>query len=237
MSHYSSVYFLKTDNHIQMKPQFSETLTLIPYSCVHLQKAPVAHLLKDFPTFYRTRSSATHWFRNLYRTPSLSFSRIFQHFTEPVAQLLKNFPTYYRTSRSATQGFPNILQNLSLGYTPISKPLQNPVTQLLKNFPTLYRSRRFLTVFTTASHGSLPRVRQTFTTSNICRYLGVSHITSPSQIMLYNTYVKCGSAGKCRQKCLRKFRDEIVPSRQTIHNLVNKLRTGLLSTESLLRRI
>jgi hypothetical protein len=32
--------------------------------------------------------------------------------------------------------------------------------------------------------------------------------------------VKYGSAGKCR----RKFRDERVPSRQTIHNLVDKLR-------------
>jgi hypothetical protein len=33
-----------------------------------------------------------------------------------------------------------------------------------------------------------------------------------------------GSTGKCR----RKFRDEKVPSRQTIHNLVNTLRIGLL---------
>jgi transposase len=33
--------------------------------------------------------------------------------------------------------------------------------------------------------------------------------------------VKYASAGKCRGK----FRDERVPSRQTIHNLVNKLRT------------
>jgi transposase len=37
--------------------------------------------------------------------------------------------------------------------------------------------------------------------------------------------VKYGSAGKCRQKFRRKFRGERVPSRQTIHNLVNKLRT------------
>jgi hypothetical protein len=37
--------------------------------------------------------------------------------------------------------------------------------------------------------------------------------------------VKCGSAKNCR----RKFHDERVPSRQTIHKLVNKLRsTGLL---------
>jgi hypothetical protein len=45
--------------------------------------------------------------------------------------------------------------------------------------------------------------------------------TSEQRVFLYDTYVKYGSAGKCR----RKFRDERVPSRQTIHNLVNKLRT------------
>jgi hypothetical protein len=38
-----------------------------------------------------------------------------------------------------------------------------------------------------------------------------------------------GPAGKCRQKFWRKFHDERVPSRRTVHNLVNKLRTtGLL---------
>jgi hypothetical protein len=47
-------------------------------------------------------------------------------------------------------------------------------------------------------------------------------------VFLYDTYVKYGSAGKCRRQFRRKFRDETVPSRQTIHNLVNKLR----STES-----
>jgi hypothetical protein len=42
---------------------------------------------------------------------------------------------------------------------------------------------------------------------------------------VYDPYVKYGSAGKCR----RKFRDERDPSRQTIHNLLSKLRTtGLL---------
>jgi hypothetical protein len=41
---------------------------------------------------------------------------------------------------------------------------------------------------------------------------------------MYDTYVKYGSARKFR----RKFYDERFPSRQTIHNLVNKLRTGLL---------
>jgi transposase len=46
---------------------------------------------------------------------------------------------------------------------------------------------------------------------------------------LYDTYVKYGSARKCRRKFRRKFRNERVPSRQTIRNLVIKLRTtGLL---------
>jgi transposase len=41
--------------------------------------------------------------------------------------------------------------------------------------------------------------------------------------------VKYGSAGKCRKKFRRKFNVERAPSRQTIHNLVNKVRTtGLL---------
>jgi hypothetical protein len=45
------------------------------------------------------------------------------------------------------------------------------------------------------------------------------------RVFLYDAYVKYGSASKCR----RKFRDKRVPSRQTIHNSVNKLRTmGLL---------
>jgi hypothetical protein len=41
--------------------------------------------------------------------------------------------------------------------------------------------------------------------------------------------VKYGSAGKCWRKFRHQFRDESVPSRQTIHFLVNELRTaGLL---------
>jgi hypothetical protein len=41
--------------------------------------------------------------------------------------------------------------------------------------------------------------------------------------------VKRGSASKCGRKFRRKLRDERVPSKQTIHSLVNKLRTtGLL---------
>jgi hypothetical protein len=47
--------------------------------------------------------------------------------------------------------------------------------------------------------------------------------TSEKRVVLYDTYVKLASAGKCRRKFRRKFRDERVPSRQTIHNLVNKL--------------
>jgi hypothetical protein len=48
----------------------------------------------------------------------------------------------------------------------------------------------------------------------------------------YDTYVKYVPATKCRRKFRRKFRDERVPSTQTIHNLVNKLRsTGLFNTQ------
>jgi transposase len=50
------------------------------------------------------------------------------------------------------------------------------------------------------------------------------------RVFLYDTHVKYGSVGKCRRKSRRKFREERVLSRQTIHNLVNKLRTtGLLT--------
>jgi hypothetical protein len=48
--------------------------------------------------------------------------------------------------------------------------------------------------------------------------------TLEQRIFLYDTYVKYGSA----RKWWHKFRDERVPRRQTIHNLVNKLWTGLL---------
>jgi hypothetical protein len=50
------------------------------------------------------------------------------------------------------------------------------------------------------------------------------------RVFLYDIYVKYGSDGKCRRKFRRKFREERVPSRQTIHNLMNKLRImGLLT--------
>jgi hypothetical protein len=52
---------------------------------------------------------------------------------------------------------------------------------------------------------------------------------SEQRSFLYDSYVNYGSAGKCRREFRRKFRDERVPSRKTIHKLVNKLRTtGLL---------
>jgi hypothetical protein len=68
--------------------------------------------------------------------------------------------------------------------------------------------------------------------------------TLEQYVFLYGTYVKCRSARKCRRKFWHKFYDERVPSRQTIHNLVNILRsTGLLiyqkqniSTQCLLMR-
>jgi hypothetical protein len=44
-------------------------------------------------------------------------------------------------------------------------------------------------------------------------------------VFLYDTYVKYGSARKCRQKFWHKFCDERVPSIQTVHNLMNKLRS------------
>jgi hypothetical protein len=52
--------------------------------------------------------------------------------------------------------------------------------------------------------------------------------TSEQHVFLYDTYVKYGSARKCQQNFQCKFCDGI-PSRPTIHNLANKLRTtGLL---------
>jgi hypothetical protein len=48
-------------------------------------------------------------------------------------------------------------------------------------------------------------------------------------MQVYVTHVKYRSARKCRWKFWRKFHNKRVPSRQTIHHLVNKLRTiGLL---------
>jgi hypothetical protein len=53
--------------------------------------------------------------------------------------------------------------------------------------------------------------------------------TLEQHVFLYDSYVKYRSAGKCMWKFRHKFHDKRVPSRQTIHNLVNKLRKmGLL---------
>jgi hypothetical protein len=59
--------------------------------------------------------------------------------------------------------------------------------------------------------------------SSVVRY------TLEQRVFLYDTYVKYVLLESVGGKCWRKFRDERVASRQTIHNLVNKLRTtGLL---------
>jgi hypothetical protein len=52
--------------------------------------------------------------------------------------------------------------------------------------------------------------------------------TLEQRVFLYESYVKYGSAEKCRRKFRRKFRDEGILSRETSHNLVNKLRTTRL---------
>jgi hypothetical protein len=50
--------------------------------------------------------------------------------------------------------------------------------------------------------------------------------------------VKYGSARKCRRKFRRKFRDERVPSRQTVHSLVIKRGTaGLLIDKKQKRKL
>jgi hypothetical protein len=49
-------------------------------------------------------------------------------------------------------------------------------------------------------------------------------ILKENRVFLYDAYMKYASARKCQRKSRRKFLDERVPSRQTIHNLVNKLR-------------
>jgi hypothetical protein len=54
---------------------------------------------------------------------------------------------------------------------------------------------------------------------------------SEQRVFLYDTSVKYASVGKCRRKFRYKFRDG-VPSRKTIHNLENKLRTTGLSTRN-----
>jgi hypothetical protein len=57
----------------------------------------------------------------------------------------------------------------------------------------------------------------------------MARYTLEQRVFLYDTHVKYRSARKCRRKFRRKFRDEILPNRQIIHYMVDKLRTtGLL---------
>jgi hypothetical protein len=55
--------------------------------------------------------------------------------------------------------------------------------------------------------------------------LDIVRYTLEQCVFVYDTYMKYGSAGKCRRKFRRKFRGERVPGRQIIHSLVNKHRT------------
>jgi transposase len=52
--------------------------------------------------------------------------------------------------------------------------------------------------------------------------------TLQRRVFLYDTYVKYGSVRKCQRKFRLKFLNERVTSIQTIHNLVNKLRSTRL---------
>jgi hypothetical protein len=69
----------------------------------------------------------------------------------------------------------------------------------------------------------------------ICKQCGMSWCSilySNVHLCMNDIYVKYRSARKCRRKIRCKFRDEGVPSRQKIHNLVNKLRTtGLFNRQ------
>jgi hypothetical protein len=49
--------------------------------------------------------------------------------------------------------------------------------------------------------------------------------TLEQRVFLYDTYVKYGSATECWRKFRSKFCDDVLPSRQKIHNLVNEVRT------------
>jgi hypothetical protein len=52
--------------------------------------------------------------------------------------------------------------------------------------------------------------------------------TLEQHVFLHDTYVKYESARRCWRKSRRKFHDERVPSRRTIYNLMNKLRSTVL---------
>jgi hypothetical protein len=56
----------------------------------------------------------------------------------------------------------------------------------------------------------------------------MARYTLEQRVFLYATHVKYGSARKCWRKFRRNFRENRVPSRQTIYNFVNKPRTTWL---------
>jgi transposase len=54
---------------------------------------------------------------------------------------------------------------------------------------------------------------------------GMDKFTLEHRVFLYDTYVKCKSARKCQRKFRRKFPGVRIPHRNTIQNLVNKVRS------------
>jgi hypothetical protein len=53
--------------------------------------------------------------------------------------------------------------------------------------------------------------------------------TVEQRVFLYDSYVKCGSARRCRRKFCRKYPGNTVPSTRGIHKLIDKVRsTGSL---------
>jgi hypothetical protein len=64
-------------------------------------------------------------------------------------------------------------------------------------------------------------------------YVTVRYTSEQRVCLLHDNYGKYGSARKCQWKCRRKYADDRVSSRQTIHKVVNKLiSTGLDKQET-----
>lgn len=61
--------------------------------------------------------------------------------------------------------------------------------------------------------------------------VGMDKFSLEHRVFLYDTYVKCNSARKCQRKFVRKFPGVRVPHRNTIQNLVNKVRTTGVITD------
>jgi transposase len=61
--------------------------------------------------------------------------------------------------------------------------------------------------------------------------VGMDKFTLEHRVFLYDTYVKCNSARKCQRQFVRKFPGVRVPHRNTIQNLVNKVRTTGVITD------